>query len=188
MCHSGHGGGGFMRFIGNCRLAAFAAVALSLGACINSDYDLSTSLTSEFPVKPGTFVKSNDPGTVIVVRREGGAYRVHNPKTKTTTYARLYKIPEYSEYLMQYYDRKKRQIVFLFLKTTDKGFDIYDIEKLPSTVPEHLIKLLKPITESDKRDNNINIVNGKRDTLYIVRELLRPNPKMIVAESYERKP
>ena len=40
-----------------CRLVAVVAVALQLGACIYSDYDISSSLKPEFPVKPGTFAK-----------------------------------------------------------------------------------------------------------------------------------
>jgi len=164
-----------------------AVVALQLAACINSDYDLASTLKPEFPVKPGTYAKI-DGTTIVVVRRFGDAYRVYNRTTKVTAYARLYKIPEFSDYVLQYYDRTKKPIVFLFLKTTDKGFDIYDIEKLASVVPEHVVKLLKPITESDSRENTINIANGKRDTLYIVRELARANLKMMVAESYERRP
>ena len=169
-----------------CRLLAVVAVALQLGACINSDYDLSSSLTPVFPVKPGAYAKDKD--HVVVIRKIGDAYQVYHRRTKDTLYARLYKIPEYSDYLLQYYDRKKDPIVFLFLKITDKGFDIYDIEDLATVVPEHLTKLLKPITENDKRDNNITIANGRRDTLYLVREIARANLKMKVAESYERQP
>ena len=169
-----------------CRFVAIAAVALQLGACINSDYDISSSLKPEFPVKPGTYAKAG--GTVIVVRRSGDAYQVYNRSTKSTAYARLFKIPEFPDYVMQYYDRKKKPIVYLFLKTTDNGFDVYDIEKLASVAPEHLTKLLAPISDNDRRDNNITVVHGKRDTLYVVRELARANLKMNVAESYERRP
>jgi hypothetical protein len=52
-------------------------------------------------------------------------------------------------------------------------------------VPDHLTKLLAPITENDKKDNTITVVNGRRDTLYVVREIARANLKMSVAESYE---
>jgi hypothetical protein len=170
-----------LRFV--CRLAAVAAVALQASACINSDYDLSVSLKPEFPIKPGVYVK--DANTSIVVHRLGDAYRVYNRRTNLTAYARLYKIPEYSDYVLQYYDIKKKPIVFLFLKTTDKGFDVYDIDKLAISVPDHLTKLLAPITENDKKDNTITVVNGRRDTLYVVREIARANLKMSVAESYE---
>src|SRR5262245_49419685 len=109
-----------------CRFLTIVAVATQLGACINSDYDLGTTLKPEFPVKPGTYSKVG--GTnVVVIRREGDAYHIYNRATKLHTYARLYKIPEFSDYVMQYYDRKKKPIVYLFLKPTDKGFDIQDI-------------------------------------------------------------
>jgi hypothetical protein len=168
------------------RLAAIAAVTLLLGGCINSDYDVAASMKPEFPVRPGAYIKAD--GGIIEVRKHGNAYRVTNRKDKEIVYARLFKLPEYPDYVMQYYDRRKKPIVYLFLKTTEKGFDVYDIEKLASVVPEHLTKLLKPITESDRENNNITIAQGKRDTLYILREITRANPKMKVVESYIRRP
>jgi hypothetical protein len=169
------------------RLSAVAFIALQLGACINSDYDLSSILKSETPIKPGTFTKKDGTSTVVV-RRFGDAYRVYNRSTKQSTFARLYKIPEYPDYLMQYYDRSKKPIVYLFLRPTEKGFDIYDIEKITAALPDHVLALLKPISQSDSNDNTINVINGKRDTLYVIREVVRYNPKVFVTESYERKP
>ncbi len=170
------------------RAALVAALAFQLGACINSDYDLSAILVPEFPIKPGLYVKADAPDTVIDVRRLDNAYRIYNRRTKASTFARLYKIPEYPDYVLQYYDRKRKPIVYLFLKPTDAGFEIYDIEQLAGAVPEHLVKLLHPISEDAKRENTVTVVNGRRDTLYVVRELVRANPKMFVAERYARKP
>ena len=115
------------------RLITVVAVALQLGGCIYSNYDLSSTLKSEFPIKPGTFAKGDK--ATIVVRRYGDAYRGYNSSTKLTTFARLYKIPEYPDYLMQYSDRKERLIVNLFLKPTEKGFEVYTIDKLAKVVP-----------------------------------------------------
>jgi len=170
-----------------CQILAVVAVALQLGGCIYSDYDLSSTLKSEFPVKPGTYAKDKD--NIIEVRRFGDAYRVYNRRTKLTAYARLYKIPEYSDYLLQYYDRKKKEpIVYLFLKITGKGFDVYTIEKVATVVPEHLAKLLRPGPSNSRSENEITIANGRRDTLYVLREMARAGLKMSVAESYERRP
>ncbi len=41
-----------------CRLLAAAVVALQLGGCIYSDYDLSATLKPEFPVKVGVYAKT----------------------------------------------------------------------------------------------------------------------------------
>jgi hypothetical protein len=169
------------------RLFAIVVVAQQLGACINSDYDLSLTLKPEFPVKLGTYAKTEG-GTLVVIRKAGDAYQIYNRTNKLTTYVRLYKIPEFPDYVMQYYDRKKNPIIYLFLKITEKGFEIYDIDKLGSVAPEHVVKLLKPISEQDHKDNNITVANGKRDTLYVVRELARASLKMSVAETYERRP
>jgi hypothetical protein len=170
-----------------CRLLAVAVVALQLGACIYSDYDLSSTLKPEFPLKAGTFAKDKD--NVVEVRRFGDAYRVYNRRTKLTAYARAYKIPEYPDYLLQYYARNKKEpIVYLFLKIADKGFDIYTIDKLANVVPGHLAKLLKPGPSNSRSENEITIANGKRDTLYVIRELARSDLKMNMAESYERRP
>jgi hypothetical protein len=169
-----------------CRFLAITAVALHLGGCIYSDYDISPSLKPEFPVKPGTYAKAGGP--VIVIQRSGDAYQAYNRSNKLTTYARLFKIPEFPDYVMQYYDRKKKPIVYLFLKITDKGFDVYTVDKLATVVPEHLAKLLAPGKDNNSSNNEITIANGRRDTLYVVRELARANLKMNVTESYERRP
>ena len=169
-----------------CQILAVVAVALQLGACIYSDYDLSSTLKPEFPLKVGTYAKDKD--NIIDVRRFGDAYRVYNRSTKFTTYAHLYKIPEYPDYLFQYNDRKKKPIVYLFLKVTDKGFDVYTIDKVATAVPEHLAKLVTQGSNNSKNENEITINNGRRDTLYVVREMARAGLKMSVAESYERRP
>src|SRR5262245_11962854 len=117
-----------------CRLLTIAALAVQPGARINTDDDLSVTRKPEFPVKPHPYAKVG--GTnVVVIRREGDAYHIYNRATKLQTYARLYKIPEFPDYVMQYYDRKKRPIVYLFLKPTEKGFEIQDIEKLVDNLP-----------------------------------------------------
>jgi hypothetical protein len=170
------------------RLLAVAAVASSLGACITSKYDIGADLKPEFPIKPGSYV--NKEGTIIDVRKLSNEYRVYNRKNKDISYARLYKIPEYSEYVFEFYDRKKPPIYYFFLKTTEKGFDFYDVEKLPSVVPEHVSKLLAQVSDEERKNNVIAVENGKRDTLYVIREVSRANLKMIKIEKdgYERLP
>ena len=49
-------------------------------------------------------------------------------------------------------------------------------------------KLLKPGPSNSRSENEITIANGKRDTLYVIRELARSDLKMNLAESYERRP
>jgi hypothetical protein len=167
---------------------AVAVVALPLGACITSKYDISADIKPEFPIKPGAYV--NKEGTIIDVRKLGNEYRVYNRKNKDVSYARLYKIPEYSDYIFEFYEKRKPPIYYFFLKTTDKGFDFYDIEKLPSAVPEHITKLLGQVSDEERKNNVITVANGKRDTLYVIRELARANLKMVKIEkdSYERVP
>jgi hypothetical protein len=172
-----------------CRSLAIAVVALQLGACIISNYDISADLKLEFPIKSGTYV-SNE-GKVYRVRRVGYEYAVTRPKEKGTTYVRLLKIPEYSDYVFEFYEHKKNgPYNYMFLKTTEKGFDVYDIEKLPDNLPEHVAKLLDPTTDDDRRYNTVTVTNAKRDTLYVIRELSRANLKMTIPEknSYEYKP
>jgi hypothetical protein len=88
---------------------------------------------------------------------------------------------------MQYSDRKEKLIVYLFLKPTEKGFEVYSIDKLAKVAPAHLSKLVTPGFKNSTNENEITITNGKRDTLYVVRELARANLKMNVAENYERR-
>jgi len=175
----------FMRVV---RIFAIAVVALQLGACILSNYDIANDLKPEFPIKPGTYVSGK--GTTYVVRRSGDHYRITSPQEKETNYGRLFKIPEYPDYVFQFYDDKKKPYYYLFLKQTDKGFDIYDVGKLATVLPEHLAKLVAPITDDDRKYNTITIANPKRDTLYLIRELSRANLPMIVPENngYERRP
>lgn len=168
------------------RLMAVAAAALSLSACIISTYDISAELKPEFPVKPGSYV--NKEGNIVDVRKLANEYRVYSRKGKDVSYARLFKIPEYSDYLFQFYDRKEKKIYYFFVKMTEKGFDFYYIDKLPSTLPPHVAKLLNDITDDDRRYNTVTVKDGKRDTLYVIRELSRTNPNMVRIEkdSYER--
>src|SRR5262245_25238564 len=103
------------------RHLAVAAVALWLGGCIISDYDISGELKPEFPLKAGAYV--NKEGNVIDVTRLSGEYRVYSRKGKDVSYVRLYKIAETPQYLLQFYDRKERKkIYYFFLAVTDKGF------------------------------------------------------------------
>jgi len=170
-----------------CRLVFSVAVALQLGGCIVSDYDIVADLKPEFPIKSGTYVGSENEA---IIRRVGNEYVVTNPKKKDTAYVRLFKIPEYSDYIFEFYDHKNNEHNYMFLKTTEKGFEIYDIEKVSDNLPEHVIKLLQPITDDYRRANTIHVTNAKRDTLYVIRELSRANLKMTIHEknSYERKP
>jgi len=170
------------------RLLAVAAVALPLGACITSKYDIGADLKPEFPIKPGAYV--NKEGTIIDVRKLATEYRVFNRKNKDVSYARLYKIPEYPDYVFEFYEKRKPPTYYFYLKTTDKGFDFYDIDDLPGTVPEHLKPLLAQVTDEEKKNNMIAVANGKRDTLYVIREVSRANLKMkkIEKDSYERMP
>jgi hypothetical protein len=137
------------------RLLAVIVVALQLGACITSKYDITNDLQPERPLKVGSYVNSE--GNIIDVRISGDSYRISNRKDKSITYARFFKLPEFSEYLFQMYDRKKDPYYYVFAKVTDKGFEIDDIEKLPTIVPQHLVKVLAPITENSQRDNHIEV-------------------------------
>lgn len=162
-------------------------VALPLGACIISDHDISAELKPEFPIKPGSYI--NKEGNIVDITRLASEYRVYGRKGKDVSYARLYRIPEASDYLFQFYDRKDRKkIYYFFVKMTEKGFDFYDLDKIPETAPAHVAKLLKDITDDDRRYNTVTVKDGKRDTLYVIRELARANPNMakIEKDSYER--
>jgi len=170
------------------RLLTVAVIALPLGACIISNYDVSDELKSEFPIASGAYV--NKEGNIIDVTRQKSEYRVYSRKGKDTSYVRLFRIPENPEYLLQFYDPKEKpkKIYYFFLKTTDNGFDLYDLDKLPTTIPEHIAKFLADITDDDRRYNVVTVKDGKRDTLYVIRELARTHPDLvkIEKESYER--
>src|SRR5262249_30553817 len=146
---NGAGRGGGIMFSRIWRLIAIAVVGLQLGACIISNYDISAELKPEVPLKPGAYV--NKDGKVVDVRRIGNEYRIYSRKDKEVTYARLFKIPEYSDYVFEFYNHKDKDIYYMYVKMTEKGFDFYDIDKLPSVLPEHVAKLLNDITDNDRR-------------------------------------
>ena len=172
------------------RLLTVAAVALPLGACIISGYNITDELTTEFPIAPGAY--TNKEGNIIDVTRLKNEYRVYSRKGKDTSYARLHKIPETSAYLLQFYDpkekRKNKKVYYFFLKTTDNGFDLYDLDKLATTVPDHIAKYLDKIDDDDRRYNTVTVKDGQRNTLYVIRELTRTHPDLvpIEKESYQR--
>ena len=163
------------------RLLSVAVVALSLGACIISSHDVGTELKAEFPVKPGSY--ANKDGKISEVRRVGNEYRIVNAKTREASYARFYRTPEYAGYLFQFYDRKDKKVFYYFYATvTDDKIEFYDIDKLPTNLPEHIAKLLEEITADDRRYNTVHVKNAKRDTLYVIRELTRLNPNLMKLE------
>ncbi len=171
------------------RLLTVAAVALPLGACIISDYSITDELKTEFPIAPGAY--ENAEGKIIDVTRLRGEYRVYSRQGKDVSHVRLYKIPENPEYLLQFYDPKekpKKRFYYFFLKPTDNGFDLYDLDKLATTVPDHLANFLAKIDDDDRRYNTVTVKDGKRDTLYVIRELARTHPNLVKIEnaSYQR--
>ena len=165
-----------------------AIVALPLSACIVSDHDLAADLKPEFPIAPATY--SAGPDKIYVVRRENDAYTITNPIDKETINVRLFKIAEYDGYILDMYERGKPMHNYMFLKTTEKGFDVYDIDKLPARLPPSVAKLVDPIAQDDHTYNTITVTDGKRDTLTIIRELGRAKLEMSIADknSYQRRP
>ena len=169
------------------RLLTVAAVALPLGACIISDYNITDELKAEFPIAAGAYV--NTEGNIIDVTRLRNEYRVYSRKGKDISYARLQRIPETSAYLMQFYDPKEKpkKVYYFFLKTTDDGFELYDLDKLAATLPDHVAKFLADITDDDRRYNTVAVKDGRRDTLYVIRELTRTHPDLVPIENSRYK-
>ncbi len=65
---------------------ATVVVALQLGACITSKYDISNDLKPAFPIKAGSYVNSEG-NAILDVRISGDRYRISNRKDKAITYA-----------------------------------------------------------------------------------------------------
>jgi hypothetical protein len=170
------------------RWCLIAIVALPLSACIVSDYDVSADLKPVFPIEPATYTAGAD--KVYVVRREKDEYAVTNPNDSDVIYIRLFKIPEYTGYILDMYERGKPSHQYMFLKTTEKGFDIYDFDKLPDHLPPNVVKLVNPIEKDDRTYNIVTVTNGKRDTLTVIRELIGAKLEMSISDknSYQRQP
>lgn len=170
------------------RCCLIAIIALPLSACIVSDHDIAANLKPVFPIQPATYIDGAD--KIYVVRQEASEYAITSPSETDTSYVRLFKIPEYAGYILDIYEHGKSTHNYMFLKTTEKGFDVYDIDKLPANLPASVAKLVDPITKDDHTYNTITVTDAKRDTLTIIRELSRANLPMSIAgpNSYRRQP
>jgi hypothetical protein len=158
------------------RIAAIAAAALMLAGCVISDHDVAAELQPQFPLAPKAY---RDPdGKVMVFTVAGDAYLAREGD-KPATRLRFFKIPEYAGYVFQFEgtstDAKTHKTAVIYgyflADVTATGFVLHDWDKeATSHVPAHVNSLV-----TIDNEDNFTIRDGRRDTLYVIRELARAN-------------
>ncbi len=156
------------------RIAGVAAVALALGGCIVSDYDISADLKPQFPLTAKAYRDSDGKITTFTV--SGNDY-LATDESKQVNHMRFFKIPEYSGYIFQYIgsDKDKQtgkpifQYGYLLADVTATQFVLHDwpkeaVQKLPASIAA--------LVTVDKEDNVV-VKDARHDTLTVIREMAR---------------
>jgi hypothetical protein len=156
------------------RVAALVVAAFALAGCVISGYDISADLQPQFPLAPKAY---RDPdGKVMVFTRAGNDYLVQEGD-KPGNRVRFFKIPEYAGYVFQFdgtnTDAQTHKTTVLYgyflADVTATGFVLRDWDKEAAAhVPAHVNSLVTIDNET-----NLTVKEGRRDTLYVIRELAR---------------
>jgi hypothetical protein len=158
------------------RVAAIAAAALMLAGCIISDHDVSAELQPQFPLTAKAYRDSDGEVTVFTVA--GNAYLAREGD-KPATRVRFFKIPEYAGYVFQFEgtntDAKTHKTSTMYgyflADVTATGFVLHDWDKEATAhLPAHLNALV-----AIDNEGNFTVTDGRRDALYVIRELARAN-------------
>jgi hypothetical protein len=157
-------------------VAAIAAAALMLAGCIISDHDVSAELQPQFPLTAKAY---RDPdGKVMVFAVADNAYLAREGD-KPATRVRFFKIPEYAGYVFQFEgkntDAKAHMTGVIYgyflADVTATGFVLRDWEKEATA---HVPAQVNSLVTIDNEDN-FTVKDGRRDALYVIRELARAN-------------
>jgi hypothetical protein len=158
------------------RVAAIAAAALMLAGCIISDHDVSAELQPQFPLTAKSYRDVDGKVTVFTVA--GNAYLAREGDEPGNR-VRFFKIPEYAGYVFQFEGSEtdaqahKTAVVYGYFlaDVSATGFVLRDWEKQATDhIPAHLSSLV-----TIDNENNLTLKDGRRDTLYVIRELARAN-------------
>jgi hypothetical protein len=158
------------------RVAAIAAAALMLAGCIISDHDVAADLQPQLPLTAKAY---RDPdGKVTAFTVDGNAYLAREGD-KPATRVRFFKIPEYAGYVFQFEGKNtdakthKTAVIYGYFlaDVTSTGFVLRDWDnEATAHVPAHVNSLVTIDNES-----NFTVTDGRRDALYVIRELARAN-------------
>lgn len=169
------------------RCAFLFLLALGLGGCFSSSYDISAQVSPVFPVKEGKY--ANDKGEIKLVKK-GGLYQQFEEKDGKlahTSNMRFFNVPESSLYILQVQSvestkGKDSSYSYIFASVASGGSPFtlrYVSDEEVKKLPPYLASLI---------DGNLRITNGPRDTFYFLREVLRREVPLSEGDDYKRVP
>jgi hypothetical protein len=163
------------------------AAVLALAGCIASEYDLSGQLKPEFPIPAGQYetaapnMPSDTPRPAPnKVIKAGDGYRwisTSSDGEETESFIRFLRVPEYDGYIVQLGGAPNYAYLFARIAGDKITFLVVSYSDLPPG--------LKRLTK--KRDYDLFVPNGARDTLHLIREVARRGIRLQEAASFRRQ-
>jgi hypothetical protein len=173
------------------QLPTVLVLACVLSGCFQSDYDISPQSTPLYPVEPGFFTQMNfdiaDASTskqrnvlgkpqTIAVTKMGTAYHFVNVRDPDSDlYFRFYQAPQDESYFfVQASDAPQTNKPTKYMYFYGRGSaDSFEFLSLSPTSKENLPSDIKSrVTLSLPDRSYFDIIDGSRDTLYVLREVI----------------
>ena len=171
------------------RIAVAVLAACALSGCIFSDYDIAQQMQAELPIAAGKYsVMFNGKPASLTVTIANGTYRGEGfnaaaPSPKIS-YLRFFRVPEFDNYIVQAWNDpeggQKVSYTYMYASATQNGFTLAqccDYAALP--------QFLQKLVTSER--SGVRVINGPRDTLYVLREIGRRNLKLSTPITYTRQ-
>ncbi|HLH90002.1 MAG TPA: hypothetical protein VKX28_16235 [Xanthobacteraceae bacterium] len=162
-------------------LLTLLALPLGLGGCFDSDYDIAHQLKPVRPISNGAY---SGEGLKKDVTISGDTYEARSPEDGDVTFLRFYRVPESDTYLIVQTWRRddSHRFKYGYARVLPDKIDIFIADHADLTYLDRLLKKA-PRNSATIADE---IIDGPRDTLYVLREVLRHRPEMKKILTYMR--
>jgi hypothetical protein len=165
------------------RLAVTILTAGVLSGCVCSDYDISQQLRPTFPIAIGQYASKDSPTTLTITRFQD-SYLMVDPSDTRRSYTRFSRAPEFDNYIVQsWHDPKvgNSDYFYNYASVAGDSFTIADCCEY-AALPQYLQNLVQQGAKGI-----VIVLDGPRDTLYLIREIGRRGLKLSDDVTYTHK-
>ncbi len=153
------------------RCAGLLFVLLASAGCtlIESDYDISSDTEIAFPISSGFYTYTDGSGGAEI-KQEEGSYRIlEGEEVFLLRFLRDPHIPQY--FIIQYWQQSDHSYAYGFAKING---DVFTVLLFPDAINGYFstVRKLVKYEELKERHVAVKVINGKRDTLTVIRESL----------------
>jgi hypothetical protein len=179
---TGHGSDAKFRAKTYRRLALRGLISLfmacTVAGCLESEYDISQQILPVYPISSGNYIKGS---TRIAVIRWNEGYKFISFDPDQVLYARFYRVPESQRYLVAQLSPEApadKTYLYVFAKISSDKFETFGFQykELPS--------YLQSFVKMGPNGTGAKVIDGPRDTLYVLREICRHGVDLMPIETY----